>query len=127
MDYRHTEDFARRMEAAHLQARADCGAKPSTASGATSAGSSCVRLVPSAPPSPGWAIPAGLWRRGGSRPRKRKRPCLEDTGVREAGKPYLTSIWRAVTTGFFLPSESVSTPCSSLAEVASASIASGSS
>jgi hypothetical protein len=42
-------------------------------------------------------------------------------------RSYCTAICRAVTTGFFLPSVSVSTPFSSLALVASASIASGSS
>ena len=40
---------------------------------------------------------------------------------------YLTSIWRAVDTGCFLPSTSVRTPFSSFALVAPASISSGSS
>lgn len=49
------------------------------------------------------------------------------TKVRHDDLPQFTAIVRAFDTGFFLPSVSVSTPCSSLALLASASISSGSS
>ena len=66
----------------------------------------------------------------GAVPLKRKKPVRVTTGragSRAGWRAYLISMVRAVETGFFLPSVSVSTPFSSFALVVSTSISSGSS
>jgi hypothetical protein len=83
------------------------------------------------PPQPAeLAVLARRRRAKAERPRCEARASVRErlpAQVGRAGRPYFTSIWRDVTTGFLLPRVRVSTPFSSLAEVASASMSAGNS